>query len=195
MFQIPSFDAAPPASIAEAMIQAERLLHLAGLNEATLSVARPPEAGEALRGACLEASIPVRALEVIAGKTLDSMAASQGVKISDTRLSLENGATGALSLKLGVEVDVRVFGKTVTVRVQGVAEGGDGKGIVFRQLTMDAGSGIFAGMATALLRPRLDALEGRRFEFTAIAGIPVSLERLERVHLPAETVHIGLRFE
>lgn len=195
MFKIPTLAGSLPTSVQDALSQAEMLFKLAGLNEATVSLTRPPEAGEILRGACLEASVPVRSLELLAGKMLDSMAASQGVKVAGTRLSLRNGAPGPLSLEFGVEVDVRIFGKPVTVGVRGVADGSEGESVVVRQLQLDPGSGMFAGMATALLRTRLDALEGRRFDLTEIARIPVRLERLECSGSPQQTLRVGLRFE
>jgi hypothetical protein len=129
----------------------------------------------------------------VADRAAGALAASQGVKVSQTRLSVRNGGADR-SLELDMELGVRVFGATVTLRVAGGAEAADGENLQCRELKLDAGSGLFAGMATALIRPRLDALEGREFNLSRIAGIPVRLLRLECTGEPPETLRIGLQF-
>ncbi len=194
MFDIPPISAAPPASVDEALLQTTRLFSRAGLEGAEVAVTQPAELGETLRGGCLEASIPMSSLEAVAGKAAASLAASQGVKISYTRLSLQNGAAGDLSLLLEMEVGVRVFGATVTLRLSGVAEAAGGESIQCRELQLDAGSGMFAGMAGALIRPKLAALEGQSFNLSRIAGVPVRLVRLECTGAAQDTLRIGLQF-
>jgi len=180
--------------VEEALSQARQLFLRAGLEDAEIIVTQPAELGETLRGACLEASIPVRSIEAVAGKAAESLAASQGVKILHTRLSLQNGGAGDLSLLLGVEVGVRVFGASVTLGVRGVAEAAGGESIQCRELQMDTGSGMFAGMATALIRPKLEALEGQSFNLSRLAGVPVRLVRLECTGATPDTLRIGLQF-
>lgn len=194
MFDLSPLSASPPASVEEALSQTKRLFLRAGLLDAEVSVTQPAELGENLRGACLEASIPVRSIEAVAARAAEALAASQGVKVSHTRLSLQNGAAGNLSLLLGAEVGVRVFGATVTLQVRGVAEATGGESIQCRELLLDAGSGMFAGMATALIRPKLDALEGQTFDLSRIAGVPVRLVRLECTGAAQDTLRIGLQF-
>ena len=194
MFDIPPLSEVPPASVEEALLQTRRLFLQAGLEGAEVVATRPPEPGEALRGACLEAAIPLGSLEAVANKAAGALAANQGVKISHTRLSVRNGGADR-SLELDMELGVRVFGATVTLRVSGRAEAAGGENLQCRELKLDAGSGLFAGMATALVRPRLDALEGREFNLSRIAGVPVRLLRLECTGEPPETLRIGLQFE
>lgn len=194
MFAIPQLSSTPPDSVEEALLQARRLLSLAGIEDAQVCITQPPHSGESLRGACLEASIPVASIQAAAGKTAEPLAASQGVKIAHTRLSFENSGAAGLALSIAVEVGVRVFGATVKVVVRGVAETADGEHIECRELMLDAGSGMFAGMATALIRPKLDALEGQRFNLAQIAGVPVRLLHLECTRETPETLRIGIRF-
>ena len=194
MFDIPPLSSAPPASVEEALLQARHLFSRAGLEDAEVRMTEPPTSGESLRGACLEASMPVASIQAAAGKAADALAASQGIKIAHTRLSFENGGPGSLALGLAVEVGVRVLGATVTVRVRGVAEAADGENIQCRELKLDAGSGLFAGMASALIRPKLDALEGQRFNLTRISGVPVRLLRLECTGETSEKLWLGLQF-
>lgn len=182
----------PPTSVEEACSQARQLLMRAGLEEAEVFVTQPPDPGESLRGACLEAAIPVESLEAAACSAAETLAAGQGVKISQIRLFLRNG--GDRSLELVLELGVRVFGSTVSLCLRGRAEGADAENIRCRELKLDAGSGLFAGMATALIRPRLDALEGRAFDLSQVAGVPVRLLRLECTLESRETLWIGLRF-
>jgi hypothetical protein len=192
MFDFPPLSDAPPATVEEALLQAKRLFLQSGLEDAEVLITQPPSPGESLRGACLEAAVPVTSLETVAGKAAGTLAASQGVKVSHTSLSLQND--NSLSLRLSVEVGVRVFGATVTLRVSGMAEAAGADSIQCRELKLDAGSGLFAGMATALIRPKLDALEGHRFNLTRIAGVPVRLVRLECTGANQETLRIGLQF-
>jgi hypothetical protein len=192
MFDFPPFSEAPPASIEEALLQTQQLFLRAGLENAEASVTRPPDPGESLRGACLEASVPVGSLEAAAGKAAGELAAGQGLKISQTRLSVRNG--GDCSLELGMELGVRVFGATVTLKVGGRVEAADAENLRCRELKLDAGAGLFAGMATALIRPRLEALEGRLFNLSQIAAVPVRLLRLECTGEAQDALRIGLQF-
>ena len=193
MFDFPPLSEVPPASVEEALLQTRRLFLQAGLEGAEVVATRPPEPGEALRGACLEAAIPLGSLEAAANKAAGALAANQGVKISHTRLSVQNGGADR-SLKLDLELGVRVFGATVTLRVAGRAEAAGGENLQCQELKLDAGSGLFAGMATALIRPRLDALEGREFNLSRIAGVPVRLLRLKCTGESLETLRVGLQF-
>ena len=89
---------------------------------------------------------------------------------------------------------MRVFGATVTLKVGGRVEAADAENLRCRELKLDAGAGLFAGMATALIRPRLEALEGRVFNLSRIAAVPVRLLRLECTGEAQDALRIGLQF-
>ena len=192
MFDFPPLSEAPPATVEEALLQTQQLCVQSGLEDAEAFISRPPDPGESLRGACLEASVSVKSLEVVAGRAAGALAADQGLKISKTQLAVRNGEDG--SLEVDVELGVRVFGATVTLKVGGRVEAADAEHLRCRELKLDAGSGLFAGMATALIRPRLDALEGRLFNLSRIAGLPVRLLRLECTGETPQALRIGLQF-
>lgn len=192
MFDFPPRSKAPPATVEEALLLTQQLCVQSGLEDAEAFISRPPDPGESLRGACLEASVSVKSLEVAAARAAGALAADEGLKISKTQLAIRNGKDG--SLELDVELGVRVFGATVTLKVGGRVETEDAEHLRCRELKLDVGSGLFAGMATALIRPRLDALEGRLFNLSRIAGLPVRLLRLECTGETPQALRIGLQF-
>ena len=194
MFHIPPFSDAPPISVEEALEQARRLLARASIHGAEVTVTRPAAAGECLKGACLEGSLPLTALEAALREAADAVAASQGVKVSRTKIHLENRAEGDLSLALTVEVDVRVFGATITLRVRGALDATDGESVRLQNLQLDAGTGLFSGMATGLIRPRLEAMEGQRIDLTRLAGVSVRLLCLECSNGTPEMLRIEMQF-
>lgn len=176
------------------MEQARRLLARAGLPDAEVCVTRPPADGEALKGGCMEASIPLHSLENALHQRVKTLAAAQGVAVSGTRIRMENSAPGGLSLTVGMEVDVRVFGATTTLKVRCTADAADGECIELRNPQLDAGSGLLSGMASAMIRPYLEAAAGKKIELSRLAGVPVRVLRLD---CPAEApglVRIGGEF-
>lgn len=179
MLDLTPLSDAPPTSVEEALEQTRRLFARAGIADAEVSVTHPAAPGEGVREARLEALVPVASLEAALHEAATALAAAQGVKVSQTQLLLENSGGKGLSLTAHVAVDVRVFGATVTLRVRGDADATGGTHVRLENLQLDAGSGIFSGMATGLIRPRLDALEGRRIDLAQLAGLPVRLLCLE----------------
>jgi hypothetical protein len=194
MFNLPSIANPPPASVQEAVEQALRLLTEAGIENAEVSVTQPALAGEPLKGACLQASLPLPSLEAALQKAADALAAAQGVKISRLQVRLHNSAEAMLSLQVHVEVDVRVFGATVPLRVSGLADATGGESIQLRNLQLDSGAGLFSGMATALIRPHLDSVAGQRMDLTRLAGVPVRLLQMECSGTEPEVLRLGGQF-
>jgi hypothetical protein len=163
----------------EALEQARRLLARAGIPDAEVCVTQPPAAGESVRGGCMEALIPLQSLENVLHKTVETLAGAQGVKISATRMRIKNGAPEGLSLGIMVEVDVRVLGATTTLKVSCLADASDGEAIELRNPQLDAGAGLFSGMASAMLRPYLEAAAGKKIELSRLTGVPVRVLRVE----------------
>lgn len=194
MFKLPPFSGSPPASVEDAAEQARLLLAKTGIEDAEVSVTQPPSAGESLRGACLEVTIPLPSLETALRKAAEAQAAAHGVKISGTHVRFENGPAGELSLRIDASLDVRVFGSTVTLRLGGLADAAGGEQIRFANLQLDAGSGLFSGMATALIRPYLDSVAGQPIDLTHMAGVPVRLLRMECPEDEPERLRLCGRF-
>jgi hypothetical protein len=179
MFNPPTLSHSPPASVEEALERARGLFAQAGIEGAEVTVTRPPLAGEPLKGACLEASLPVASLEAAVRKVAEAQAAAQGVKISRLQIRFQNGSEETLALQVHAEVDVRAFGATMTLQIRGLADATGGESVQFRELQLDAGSGLFSGMATALIRPDLDSVGAQKVDLTRLAGVPVRLLRME----------------
>lgn len=179
MFKPPNLSNSPPASVEEALERARLLLAQAGIEGAEVTVTQPPMADEPLKGACMEAFLPVASLEAAVRKVAEAQAAAQGVKISRVQIRFQNGSEETLALQINAEVDVRVFGATMTLQIRGVADVTGGESVQFRNLQLDAGSGLFSGMATALIRPYLDSVGAQRLDLTQLAGVPVRLLRME----------------
>jgi hypothetical protein len=194
MFDIPSLAVSPPVSLEDALGQARRLLAAGGIPDAEVCVTQPPAAGEALRGGCMEVSIPLQSLENTLHRRIEALAAAQGVKVSGTRIQIENGGAGGLSLTLSVEVDVRVFGATTTLKVRCLADAEDGESIALRNPQLDAGSGLFSGMASAMIRPYLEGAAGKKIELSRLTGVPVRVLRLECSTEKPGALQIGGQF-
>ena len=194
MLELTPFSDTPPTSVEEALEQTRHLFARVGITDAEVSVTQPAAPGEGLKEACLEAFVPLSCLEAALNEAATTLAAAQGVKVSRTHIRFENGNGNPLSLTVHVEVDVRVFGATVTMCVDGEADATSGEHLHLRSLKLDAGSGVFAGIATSLIRPRLAEVEGRRIDLTKLAGVPVRLLRLERLNETPGGLRIGLRF-
>ncbi len=127
----------------------------------------------------MEALLPLASLEAAVRRVAEAQAAAQGVKISRVQIRFQNGSEEALALQVNAEVDVRVFGATMTLGIHGLADATGGESVQFRNLQLDAGSGLFSGMATALIRPYLDLVGAQRLDLTRLAGVPVRLLRME----------------
>lgn len=194
MFDFPPLSVSPPASLDEALEQAKRLLVQAGVPDAEVRVTQPPAAGETLKGGALEASISLQSLEAALHKTAETLAAAQGVKVSRTRIQIENGTPGGLSLAVSVEVDVRVFGRTTTLKVRCLADAADGESIGLHNPQLDPGSGLFSGMAGAMLRPYLEAAAGKKLELSLLTSVPVRVLRLECPAEEPRALQIGGQF-
>ena len=102
MFDFPPLSEAPPASVEEALLQAKQLFSQAGLAHAEVVVTQPPGAGESLRWACLEASIPAASLEAVAAK------AAEAVPLASTGTVFERVVVGCEALPTFTRISLNV---------------------------------------------------------------------------------------
>jgi hypothetical protein len=172
-----------PTSAPEAVSMAQAVLHSAGLSTASVSLLQPPVDGEPFLGARVLLSIPEAALEECLLKVAQTKAAEQGAKVKSLRLQLASqpprpDAASAeppmLSWKITASASLMMA--TVEVTVSGEFHAASPTVLTARQLALDAGTGMFAGMASALLRPQLLKAEGRSFPLPRLAGQPVQLD-------------------
>ena len=166
----------PPTSAEEAVATARDLLEAAGITGATVTLEKNAAVEGELAGAELKVSLPVQALETALHGAAVAAAAAQGVKVSRTGLTLTENEPAGLHLRL--EVEAKVFGGTLTIQVEGNATPEAGTHLRFHGLKMDGGGGMFGGIASAMIRPKLAALEAAPLDLQRLAGVPVTLTQL-----------------
>jgi hypothetical protein len=166
----------PPTSAEEAISAARQLLHAAGITGATMSLEKDADVPGQLEGAELKVSLPVHSLEAAVHAAATAAAAEQGLKITRTGLRLrENGPN---ALQVHVEVEAKVFGGSLKVGVEGGLASEGGRNLRFSGLKMEGGAGVFGGIASAMIRPKLAALEAAPLPLEKLAGVPVELTQL-----------------
>lgn len=166
----------PPTSTQEAIATARLLLQIAGVTGATVSLEKPSTIEGGLAGAELKVHAPVAALEEALHKALASMAAEQGVKLTRSHLALSQTDPQRLHLRVGVEV--KVFGGIMEMSVQGDLTPENGTHLRFSGMKMEGGGGMFGGIATSMIRPRIAALEAAPLDLQKLAGVPLELTQL-----------------
>ena len=166
----------PPTSAEEAIAAAGLLLQTAELTGATVSLEKPAAVPSGLEGAELKITLPIPALDAALHKAAVKAAAEQGVKISHTNLRLCEPAPNQLHLH--VTVEAKVFGGILKIDVEGDVSPEGGTHVRFSSFTMESGGGMFGGIAAAMIRPKLTALEAEPLELQQLTGVPVRLTQL-----------------
>jgi len=104
-------------------------------------------------------------------------ASEQGISITDTSLQLNPAGPGALGIRL--QVTAKVFVSSVEVGIRGRVTVSSCGTVEFDSLLMDAGAGMFAGMAAAAIKPKLDQLQSEKFELEKIFGRKMTVIQFE----------------
>lgn len=172
----PTLPNKPPTSTQEALATARLLLQIAGVTGATVSLEKPATIDGGLSGAEIKVQVPVTALEEALHKALVTMAAEQGVKLTQSHMAVSQPQQHRLHLRVGVEA--KVFGGTLEVSVEGDLTPENGTHLRFSGLKMEGGGGMFGGIATSMIRPRLAALEAAPVDLQKLAGVPLELTQL-----------------
>jgi len=166
----------PPTSAEEAIAAAGLLLQTAEVSGAVVSLEKPAVVPGGLEGAELKVTLPVPALEAALHAAAVRAAAEQGVKISSTTLRVSEPVPNLLHLH--VTVEAKVFGGILKVDVEGDATPEGGTHVRFSGCKMEGGGGMFGGIAAAMIRPKLSALEAAPIALQQLTGVPVSLTQL-----------------
>jgi hypothetical protein len=128
-------------------------------------------------------------LEMLAHTLVSEAAGQHGTQIKSTRLTL--GSISARALRFEVEVTAKVFVMTARVIVGGELQVDDHFNARLSNLACK-GEGMMASAATALIQPRLAALEK---EVIPLLALPLGQTRLHDISLAAgETARISARF-
>jgi hypothetical protein len=166
----------PQPSAEDALASARALLERAGIAGATVLLEKPANIAGGLAGAVLKACLPKASLNAAIHNAAVQLAAQQGLKVTQTRLTLEETASN--ELHLGLQTEAKVFGGTLQVGIGGNIRVEAKTHIQFSELKMDAGGGMFAGIAAAMIRPKLVALEAAPLDIEKLVGLPMELSEL-----------------
>lgn len=166
----------PPASAEEAVSTARLILEKAGVAGAIVSLEKPADVPGGLAGAELSVALPILSLEAAIHEAVLKAAAEQGVKITQTNLHLSQPQADRLHLQ--VVVEAKVFGGTLKIIVEGELAPERGTHLRFSGFKMEGGGGMFGGIAAAMIRPKLSALEAAPLELQRLVGVPVILSQL-----------------
>jgi hypothetical protein len=167
----------PPASAEDAILRARQLLKTLGIAGATVSLVTPATKPGGLIGAALHAALPIRGLEELARQAVTTAAAEQGLKVTHTTLKLEQA--GANRLHLSLHAEAKIFGGTLQIGVEGYIAPENGTHLRFSGLQMEGGGGIFGGIASSMIRPKLTEMEASPLDLQRLAGVPLELTELK----------------
>lgn len=167
----------PPASAEDAVLGARKLLQTLGIAGATVSLVKPATKPGGLIGASLHAVLPIRALEELARQAATTAAAEQGLKVTKTTLAVQPAGENRLHLSLRAEA--KIFGGTVQIGVEGHIAPENGTHLRFSGFQMEGGGGIFGGIASSIIRPKLTELEAAPLDLQRLAGVPLELTQLK----------------
>jgi len=158
-----------PTSVEEVLSFADSLFASSGFNGASVSLISAPTGGVGVSGAAFCVSVPIVELEALARRAVEAAAGEQGVQIDRLELAFKQEAPERLGLE--IEADAKAFLGKLTLRITGslvlLREEGT---LHFEGLQMDAGSGMFAGIAGAVLRPKLARLGAQVIDLRRIEG-------------------------
>ncbi|MEI6712456.1 MAG: hypothetical protein WCO60_01800 [Verrucomicrobiota bacterium] len=165
-----------PSSAEEAVLFANQTLHSAGLYSAKVSLLEPATGADGFSGAVVEATLPESELVTLFAKVAAAKATEQGGKVSDCTLKLESNTAG--SVQITCSMVAKMMMASLQLQLSGEIYQVDSKHFGVRQLRFDPGSGMFASMASAMIRPRLNELEGRTFNLDELLGFPVEIRSM-----------------
>ena len=165
-----------PSNIEDAVSDLKDLLEQIGLEGCDIDSRESPQGRESLTGAVLNASIPLPSLEKVLQKTASDAASEHGVNLSKTTLIMREDAEHKLSVEIGLEA--KIFGGGIQIKITGFIEIREQRHLQITGLKMDGGAGMFAGMAGALIKPRLNQWEGTTLDLHRLAGVPVRVTEL-----------------
>ena len=169
LFNASTLPKTAPTSVEEVLSFADSLFASSGFNGASVRLIAAPTGVSGVSGAAFCVSVPIVELEALARRAAEVAAEEQGIRVSRLDLALSQEAPERLGLM--IEADAKAFLGKVTVRIIGSLALQQEQGTLqFEGLQMDAGSGMFAGIAGAVLRPKLARLSAQVIDLRQIEG-------------------------
>jgi hypothetical protein len=175
---------AAPASVEEALLLAEKLFSEIGVQRAQIVSSTPSGNVSGLAGVSFCVTLPLNELEALAQRELEAVAAEQGIKVDRSELRITQEQPGRLDVT--IEGDAKAFLGSLTVRVTGALTLQADGTLRFEEMRMDAGAGMFAGMAGALVRPKLAKLQAQPIDLRRTDGFSLRFTGLRVVNTAVE---------
>ena len=174
-----AFNSLPPApkSAEEAVFQANALLLGAGFTPEPVTLKTPAQGADGFSGATIRADLPEEALGALVYAAVVEAASEQGIAVTQTSLQLHSDGPGSVGIRL--QVTAKIFVASVELGVRGRVSVSNCGAVEFDSLLLDAGAGMFASMATAAIKPKLDQLQAEQFELEKIFGRKLSVTQFE----------------
>ena len=166
-----------PGSAEEAVAQANALFKKAGFAPDPVTLKTPASGPDGFSGATLRADLPEEALGALVHAAVVEAASEQGVSVTHTSLQLRPGGPGSLGVSL--QVTAKIFVASVELGIRGTVSVSSSGTVEFDSILLDAGTGMFASMATATIRPQLDQIMSKRFELGKILSRPLKVLQFE----------------
>lgn len=171
-----SFPKKRPESAEETVAITNETFRAAGLLNSYAALLQPASDAGGFTGAIVELVISEKDLKDLFGKIIETKAQEQGGKVSDVSLRLSS--TGPNGVGVSLSATVKMMMASVNLRIDGEIFKTNTDALGIRKLTLDAGTGMFAGMAAAMMRPRLTELEGKSLSLTQLTGMSLQIEQL-----------------
>ncbi len=177
---------AAPTSVEEVLSLAGSVFASTGFNGAGVVLTAEPSGGAGVSGAAFCVSVPILEVEAFVRRAAEEAAAEQGIQVSRLNLALKQEAPERLGLE--IEADAKAFLGKVTVRITGALVLQQEGTLRFEGLQMDAGAGMFAGMAGAVLRPKLAQLSAQILDLRQVEGFGL---RVTGIRATAQQVELS----
>jgi hypothetical protein len=177
MFNLFNSQQPAPKSADEAVRRANAILQQAGFAPEAVTLKTPASGADGFSGARIRMDLPEEALGALVHATVVEAASEQGISVTQTSLQLNQA--GPNGVGIGLRVTAKVFVSSVEVGIRGRVTVSNCGTVEFDSLLMDAGAGMFAGMANAAIKPKLDQLQSEKFELEKIFGRKVTVLQFE----------------
>jgi hypothetical protein len=178
-----------PADVQELITQGNSLLHAAGLEGARFKLDRPASTPHPFQDAEVTLIVPEKSLQDVVQKEAARQAAQHGAKVSGTILQCEPAGENAIRVRAASTASMFIGSIPFHLSCVVLAIAPDKVG--FGEIKLDTGSGMFGGMARAMIEPHLQKWAVSEPSLGAWMGRPVHWIRLES---RAGEIHCSLRF-
>ncbi|NBV85971.1 MAG: hypothetical protein EBS01_06855 [Verrucomicrobia bacterium] len=157
-----------PTSVEEVLSLSSAFFAATGLQGVDVAFTKAADSAAGLKGASFCVTLPTAALEALFDSAAKAAGAEQGIQVTRSQLRVRQEVSDRLEIAL--EADARAFLGALTVRVTGSLVLLEEGTLRFDGLKLDVGTGMFAGMAGAVLKPKLLQLGSQVFDMRQLSS-------------------------